>query len=101
MYGGPREDQTVVAFDTQFRPGWEKVYAYAYSNGGEKSNGNWPGAELVSYGKGVYFYILPSGLEDSMIIFNNGKGEQLPDVPILPEAHMIMNEEGQWAPWVH
>ena len=98
-FGGPREDQTVVYFDSAFRPEWKKIYAYAYYNNGERTNGSWPGVEMQVYSKGIYFYTMPLGLEDALVIFNNGEGEQLGDVPIVKEAQMLYNEEGQWVPW--
>ena len=99
-YGGPKEDDTLVLFDKKYKPDWEKVYAYAYYNGGERTNGAWPGVEMKALEKDLLFYTMPLGLEDALVIFNNGKGEQLPDVPIMPEAQMVMSEDGQWMPWM-
>lgn len=98
-FGGPKAGQTVAYFDSAFRPEWKRVYAYAYYNNGERTNGGWPGVEMQPAEDGIYFYVLPRGLEDSLIIFNNGSGEQLGDVPIVKESQMMYSADGEWIPW--
>jgi hypothetical protein len=100
-FGGPEEGQTVVAIDSRFVPGWESFYLYAYFDNGAVTNGSWPGQKMKSFGNGIYYYIMPMGLETANVIFNNGNGDQLPDETIIDEAQMILSEEGLWMPWVH
>ena len=71
---------TVYFKNTQ---GWSSVNCYAYIEGGS-NNGEWPGAAMtydaditVNGSKGWWKYTLPSGMENSNVIFN-GDGNQYP-----------------------
>ena len=64
---------TIVAMDPAAFPGWKQVYLYAYYNNGERMNASWPGVKMKNE-NGVWTYVLPFGLEDAIVIFNNGSG---------------------------
>ena len=71
---------TVYFKNTQ---GWSSVNCYAYIEDGSK-NGEWPGAAMtydaditVNGSKGWWKYTLPSGMENSKVVFN-GDGNQYP-----------------------
>ncbi|MBQ3741087.1 MAG: starch-binding protein, partial [Prevotella sp.] len=70
---------TVYFKNTQ---GWSSVNCYAYID--DSNNGEWPGAAMtydaditVNGSKGWWKYTLPTGLENSNVIFN-GDGNQYP-----------------------
>ena len=67
--------------------GWEKVYAYAWTDGGETYLlGAWPGSEMTyvetnDYDEKIYSITLPAsdtGIEG--VIFHNNSGEQTVDI---------------------
>ena len=61
--------------------GWgDKVYAYVYNSEGAE-NAKWPGVEMTADGDGTYSYTLPDDIEDGMIIFNEGEGDDKRQYP--------------------
>ena len=68
------EANTFVKLDSKAFPKWSTFYVYAYVNEGESVNAAWPGEKMKSEGNGIYSYLLPFGLENATIIFNNGNG---------------------------
>ncbi len=56
--------------------GWEKVYAYAFTNAGDGNVteflGAWPGTELTAGEGGIYAVTIQAAAAPAFIIFNNG-----------------------------
>lgn len=68
------EANTIAKIDASAFSAWGAFYLYAYVNDGESVNAAWPGEKMKSEGNGIYSYVLPFGLENATVIFNNGKG---------------------------
>ena len=87
---------------------WDKVYAYAWTDGGEKKLlGEWPGSLATKvgtndYGEDIYEIKLPAsetGIEG--LIISNGSGEQTVDIEPGVDGtgyycEAEKNDEGKW-----
>ena len=66
---------TTIYFDNSSY-NWSNVYAYIYTGDGEtaQSVAAWPGVKLTntSTKTGYYYYDLPSGFEDALVIWSDG-----------------------------
>lgn len=94
---------TIVAMDGAAFPSWGQVYLYAYYNNGERMNASWPGVKMKKEENGIWTYVLPFGLEDAVVIFNNGnggngnqyEGEVLPGEKDIREENKISVSKGE------
>ena len=100
---GPSEEKTLYFSNNK---GWEKVYAYAWTDGGEKLLlGDWPGTEMTyvetnDYGEKIYSITLPAsatGIEG--VIFTDGSSQTVDIEPGIDGTGYYctdQNDEGKY-----
>ncbi len=72
------DTELTMYFDNSSK-NWDEVYAYVYTEDGDK-NKSWPGIEMTyDSALGLYKYDVPKGFETSKVVFNNNdNGSQTP-----------------------
>ena len=78
----PEVEAGGIVFDNS-KAKWDTINIYVYDESGAETitNGSWPGVEMTDCGENYYSYQLPEKFatcDHIMIIFNNGKGDQIP-----------------------
>ncbi len=78
----PQVEDGGIVFDNS-KSNWDTINIYVYDESGAATitNGTWPGVKMTDCGQDYYSYQLPeqfASCKHIMIIFNNGKGDQIP-----------------------